>query len=259
MIYIKSDEHIAKMQIAGQISKEILLSALRFAIAGVSLREIDAYIESQMNKNGVVAWFKEVDGYKYASCISVNEVLVHGIPSDYKLKQDDLVSIDIGVKYKDAYVDNCWTNIVGNEIGDKFPRKFPDTHKYARFLGTGVKALYESIERIREGARIGCISNTMQMVIESEKFNVIRDYTGHGVGYAPHEDPYIPCLGNSNSGAIIKRNMVFAVEVMYTYGGFALTIDKNDGWTAKTADNSMSAMFEHTVLALKDGYRILTD
>lgn len=259
MIYIKSQEHIAKMQIAGKISKEILIEALNQSKAGVKLIEIETFIDKMLLKNGVTSWFKEVDDYKYCSCISVNDVLVHGVPNEYVLKEQDLVSIDIGVKYQDAYVDNCWTSVVGLPKLTDLPKNFASSFKYADFLNVGVSALYQSIDQMSLNNRTGAISHKMQTIVQNAGYNVVMDYTGHGVGYEPHEDPHIPCFGSQNSGVRLKNGMAIAVEVMYTFGDPTLIVDKSDGWSAKTLDSSVSAMFEHTVVLKNGNYQILTD
>lgn len=259
MFTTKSSEEIKIMAKGGKISRNILDEALRQCIPGKKLIEINNVIEDLILKNGVEPWFKEVNEYPLASIISVNEVWIHGIPDKYELKEGDVVSIDIGIKYDGFYLDNCWTvttnptNISRVDIRNAFDHSNPEITK---FLQEGVKYLDLAISNFKLGNRVGDISASMQE-IEKVGYSVIRDFTGHGVGYGPHEDPQIPCFGSFGAGPKLQKNMVLAIEIMYTTGGFETEIGA-DGWSISTKDKSVSAMFEHTVALVDNGPKILT-
>lgn len=260
MILIKSDEDIKTMKEAGSLASSILDDALKMVIPRRRVSEIDNKIDESIKKAGAYPWFKEVNGYKYASCISVNDVWLHGIPNDYEIKDFDVVKIDLGVKYKNRYVDTCWT-VVANEdnprkddIRSSFEHSDP---KVKDFLVTGAKVLDNAINMAKVGGHIGDISSEIQTCVESMGYAVIREFTGHGVGLGPHEAPAIPCFGVRGAGPVIKPNMVFAIEVMYTMGKSDIKKAK-DQWSTLTKDGCISAMFEHTVAISKSGPSILT-
>ncbi len=258
---ILSKESIDIMQEAAKYAVDIMNSALFISVAGTKTIEINDFIQDKMDKYGVEPWFKEVDDYKYASCISVNEVWLHGIPNDTVLKVDDIVSIDLGVKYKDHYIDHCWTISVKEKydsidtIRDQFSNSDSEVE---RFLKTGVYALNSAIERAYPKNRIGDISSVMQDIVESAGYSVMDGYGGHGIGYDAHMDPHIPCHGYEGSGKKIKKNMGLAIEVMYAMGDGEWFVDKSDGWSIVTKDKSKTGMFEHTVIVTENGPVILT-
>lgn len=258
MIYIKSSEEIKEIRKAGKISADIMNNALKFVVPGVSTIDINNKIENLMKESNVKPWFKEVGNYKYASCIAVNEAWVHAMPSDKKLNKGDVVSIDLGVKYNKYYVDHCWT-VVASEIHSDNPT-FDFEHEnteIANFLKCGVDSLNKAISACVKGSRIGNISHAIQESVESAGYSVIKEYTGHGVGIKPHEDPLIPCYGTNGAGELLKVGMVFAIEVMYAIGDPKIVVD-SDGWTVLTKDKKLSGMFEHTVALTDDGPEILT-
>ncbi len=248
MIKIKTEEEITEMKKAGKKSKEVLDFALSLCTVGRTTIEIDKAVEKKMEELSVTPWFKEVDDYKYSTCISVNEVWLHGIPGNYKLKKDDVVSIDLGIKYNDLYVDNCWTCVVyGNKSSSDVRNQFEHSDSnIKRFLEEGVKCLHSSIDKFKAGNRVGDISAQMGNYAESKGYSVIDDFVGHGIGRFYHEDPPIPCYGVSGAGPLLKKRMVLAIELMYTVGGYEHSI-ADDGWTVVTSDRKISAMFEHTV------------
>lgn len=258
MISIKSPSDIKKIRHCGKISSEIMNNALKLVVPGISTLEINKKIEEMMSKAGVTPWFKEVNNYKYASCISVNEDWVHGLPSGRQLVDGDVVSVDIGVKSEKYYVDHCWT-VVASKSHSADPT-LDILHKNPRvteFLKTGVEALNMGISAFVDNSRVGNISNAMQKVVESRGYSLIREYTGHGVGFEPHESPLIPCYGTSGAGELLKVGMVFAIEVMYAIGEPKIVV-ASDGWTISTKDKQLSGMFEHTVALTENGPEILT-
>lgn len=248
------------MQEGGKISRKILDEALSLCKAEVSTLEIDSKVEKMIKDNGSEPWFMEVGDYRYSTCISVNDIWLHGIPSDYRLQENDIVSIDIGIKYKGYYLDNCWTCVVQAQSSEikNIRRQFDHKDKsVTKFLNVGVAALQLSIDKFRASNYVGDISYTMQKTVERHKFSVIRDFAGHGVGFSYHEEPQIPCAGFKSTGCELKNGMVFAIELMYAMGGYK-TLVSDDKWTITTADGSLSAMFEHTVALTEKGPIILT-
>lgn len=259
MFRIKSSAEIETMREGGKISRKILDEALRMCLPGTVLIDIDDQIGKLLKHYDVESWFKEVNNYPRNSCISVNEVWIHGIPDNTILNEGDVVSIDIGIKYKGFYLDNCWTITVSPENSNIKEIRSAFSHndnQVQDFLQAGADALDLAINNFKLGNRTGDISASMQEV-EQSGYSVIREFTGHGVGYTPHEDPPIPCYGTYGAGLKVKKNMVLAIEIMYTMGGFEIETAK-DGWGIITKDRSLSAMFEHTVALTEDGPEILT-
>ncbi len=261
MIYIKTQNDIEKIKIAGLISKKVMLDAISFVKTGITTLELNDYIEQKILSYDAKTWFKEVGKYPYATCISVNDAWLHGMPNNSKLKYGDKVSIDIGIKKDNYYVDNCWSVVVEDQPVSytSLPTKYQHNQKeVSRFLEVGVLALKAAIECISDGVRIGTVSSVMQRLIEAEGYSVIREYTGHGVGIKPHEDPAIPCYGKDGQGVLLKKGMVLAVEVMYTMKSPIISTD-SDGWTIRSKDGGLTGMFEHTVLVKQNGVELLTD
>lgn len=262
MIQFKNSDEIEKLRLAGKVSKKILESALQMCDEGISTLEIDKFINSEIDKAGAVPWFKEEKDYSFASCISVNEVWIHGIPNDKKLAYGDIVSIDLGVKLDGYYVDHCWTVPVvkpefrPKDIFSHFSHDSIDP-KIRTFLKTGQIALSQSIAKFRNGGRTGDISAVMQDITEGAGYSVVKEYTGHGVGLSGHEDPTVSCYGTKGAGALLRRGMVLAIEIMYSMGSPETAV-KEDGWSVYAKDESLTAMFEHTVALTEKGAEILT-
>lgn len=234
------------MEQAGKISRRIMKQAFSVCRPGCTTLEINQLIESHFKKLDAAPWFKEVNDYPYASCISVNEVWLHGVPGKKLLKKGDVVSIDIGVKYKNHYVDNCWTKAIENK-----------NQKVTKFLKVGELALAEAISQFQIGNRTGDISSIIQKVIESEGYSVIREYVGHGVGKSYHENPPVPCYGTKGAGPLLKEGQTLAIEVMYAEKSPECKVS-DDGWSVVSKDGSLTGMFEHTVALTVDGPKILT-
>ena len=233
------------MQEGGRISAMALAEVVKNVKPGVTLFELDQIAEKVMLKNGAEASFKRVYGYKYATCINVNEGIVHGIPTVRKVKKGDLVKIDLGAFYKGFNTDLSYTLEV-------------ESDKQAKFLNAGKEALRAAIDMCKAGEKIGTVSHTIQAVIEANGYTVSRELIGHGVGKELHEDPEIPGYGLVGSGVTIKEGMVFALEVIYQKGKPAIAYEK-DGWTIITKDRSLSGLFEHTVAVTATKTEILTD
>ena len=246
MISIKSQREIDLMVIAGNIVYETHKHIKPMIKPGVSLLELDAAAEKFILSKGAKPSFKGYDGFPNATCISVNEQVVHGIPSKRKLKKGDIVSIDIGAEYKGYHGDSAWSYIVEDASDD------------IKYLMEHTKnALFEGIKEVKPGNRIGDISYAIGKYAEEHHLGIVRELVGHGVGNHLHEDPNVPNYGIKGTGPLLKEGMVIAIEPMLNLGSDDIVIDDND-WTISTLDGKPSAHFEHTVLVTKDGYQILT-
>jgi methionyl aminopeptidase len=213
---------------------------------GVKTKDLDKIAEDFIRSNGARPSFKNYNGFPASLCISVNDVVVHGIPSNRELRDGDVVSIDCGV-YKDGFhSDSAYTYMVGN-VRDEVKKLLIDTKK----------SLYLGISTVKAGGRIGDISFAVQSYTESNGYGVVRELVGHGVGKSLHEGPEVPNFGKKGNGAKLVEGMVIAIEPMITLGK-RFVVQENDNWTIRTEDRKYAAHFEHTVLVTKDGYDILT-
>jgi methionyl aminopeptidase len=247
MIFLKSKTEIDLMRKAGEITAKILSEMSGMLASGMTTGEIDQYAESRCKDFGVKPAFKGYQGYPASVCISVNNEVVHGIPSKKRqLKTGDIVSLDFGVIYEGYYGDSARTVAVGN-----IP---PQT---AALLEAAEGGLFAGISEARAGNRLFDISHAIQNYVESRKFSVVREFVGHGIGRHLHEEPQVPNFGPKGKGIPLREGMVIAIEPMVNMGGHAVEVLK-DGWTAVTADGSLSAHFEHTVLIRNGEPEILT-
>ena len=244
MIPIKSSKGIELMKEGGFIAAIALKKVIENIHSGIKLVELDQIADSFIEQSGAEASFKSVEGYSYATCININEGIVHGLPSNYEVKKGDIVSVDLGVLFKGFHTDLSYTLEV-------------ESDRESGFLEAGKKALEKAISKCVGGNRIGDISVAIQETIEKAGYNVSRELVGHGVGEDLHEDPFIPGYGRKGEGPVLAEGMVFAIEVIYQKGEHDITIDE-DGWTIKTADGSLSALFEHTVAITAGGPLVLT-
>lgn len=244
MIKIKTPEEIEKIAKAGKIAKQALDKALEVVEPGVKLFEIDKIVDDFITKKGAKPGFKMVEGYDFATCININEGLVHGIPDDYVLKEGDLVSVDLGV-YLDGWHSDLSHTV---EVG---------TNKHEEFLNVGKKALEAGINAFRVGNNLGDIGFEMQKVVENAGYTVSRDLVGHGIGRQLHEEPYVPGYGRRGQGPKLEEGMVFAIEIIYQKGSPEMKIIE-DEWTIETKDGSLAGLFENTVALTEDGPKILT-
>ena len=247
MIVIKSKEEvnlIAKAcEVTGQILKE-LPSVIR---PGMSTWELDQWIENYILKHDMIPAFKGYGGFPATACISVNEELIHGIPSKKKIiKEGDIVSVDLGTIYKDFYSDAARTFSVG---------KVSDIDE--RLIKTAEESFWAGIKFAREGNRLGDISHEIQRYVEAAGFSVIRDYVGHGVGRDMHEDPPVPNYGKAGHGPKLVPGMVLAIEPMITAGDWEIDV-LLDNWTAVTVDGSYAAHYENTVVITDGEAEVLT-
>lgn len=247
MVILKSSEEIEKLKASNGIVADILSELRDMIRPGITTIELDRYSEELTLKRGAKPAFKGYMGYPSSLCVSVNNEVVHGIPSDRALKEGDIVSLDFGVCYHKYYGDSAITVPVG---------KVPDTAR--RLIGVTRKALYSGIDEARAGNRLGDISAVIQEQVEAAGFSVVRDFVGHGIGKSLHEDPQIPNFGMRGRGIKLKPGMVFAVEPMVNEGTYKIRV-LNDGWTAVTSDGRLSAHFEHTFAITENGPVILSE
>jgi methionyl aminopeptidase len=249
---IKTKDEIDKIREGGKIVHGILRKTAELVRPGISTWELDQFAEREIVKAGGRPSFKgygEKDNpFPATLCTSVNDVVVHGIPSKKEvLKEGDIVTLDIGMEYKGLYTDTAITVPVGN------------ISKEAQLLlEVTEKALQAGIKQAYAGNRIGDIGAAVQAVAEKAGFGVIRDLVGHGVGHGVHEDPQVPNYGRTHTGRELKEGMVLAIEPMIAMGSYKLVYDEGDGWTISTADGKYVAHFEHTVVVKKDRAEILT-
>ncbi len=259
MINIKNDKQIKDIRHGGKILAEVLFDVLEHAKPGVSELELDKLAEELIIKKGGEPGFKRVDGYKHTICISVNSVVVHGVPTSYKIKEGDVVGIDCGVFYNGLNTDMAETILVSR--GPAAPSSRVTPLEIGRFLETGRKALEGGIKQAKVGNRVGHISKAIQDIVEGEGYSVVESLVGHGVGRQLHEDPEVPgfLVGDINNTPFLKENMTIAIEVIYNMGGKDVVYKGDDEWTISTADNSLSGLFERTIAITKQGPMFLTN
>lgn len=247
MISVKSEREIALLRQAGHIVALCLEALKEHVKPGVTTYELDQICERIILENGGVPSCKGYEGYPCTVCASVNEVVVHGIPSKkQKLKEGDIVSIDLVAGFKGYHGDSAYTYKVGKVSKEK-----------EQLLLVTEKALYEGLSKVREGAHLGDVSAAIGAYINQYGYGIIDQYTGHGIGREMHEDPVIFNFGTPGTGPVLKEGMVLAIEPMVSLGTKNVRI-LSDGWTAVMKDGKPSAHFEHTVVVRKDGYEILT-
>lgn len=246
MITIKSEREIELMRHAGMLVSEMHKYIKPYIKAGITTKELDKLCEDFIIDNDGVPSCKGYEGFPTALCTSVNDTVVHGIPSNYKLKDGDIITIDVVIGYKGYQGDAAWTYAVG---------KIDDDKKY--LMEHTEKALYEGVKMVKPGNRIGDIASAVQEYAESHNLGVVRELCGHGIGKDMHEDPEVPNFGTKNTGPRLKPGMVICIEPMLTFGE-RYVYQEDDGWTVKTEDGEPAAHYEHTVLVTEDGYEIFT-
>jgi methionyl aminopeptidase len=246
MISIKTPAEIEKMVLSGRVVGEILHSLKARVRPGITTRELDQAAYRLCLERKVKPAFKGYHGYPFSLCVSVNEEVVHGFPSDRKLAEGDIVSLDFGV-HRDGYFSDAALTIPVGAVS-------PQAEKLIRVTR---EALFAGLAEAKAGNRLGDISAAVQERVEAGGFSVVRHFVGHGIGRALHEDPQIPNFGEPGRGPLLKPGMVLAVEPMVNAGGYEVEI-LSDGWTAVTKDRSLSAHFEHTVAVSENGCRILS-
>jgi methionyl aminopeptidase len=246
MIIFKSDVELEAMRQSSRVLARILSEIEPLIRPGIRTRDLDLYAEKRTRELGAVPAFKGYRGYPASVCISVNEEIIHGIPSGRILQEGDLVSLDFGVLYEGFFSDSAMTVPVG--------RVSPEARK---LVGAAERAFYRGLEQMKEGNRLSDISAAIQRSVEGEGFSVIRQFVGHGIGRALHEEPQVPNFGTPGRGPRIRPGMTLAIEPMIAQGGWEVDV-LEDGWTAVTRDRTLSAHFEHTVALTPNGPEILS-
>jgi methionyl aminopeptidase len=247
MIIIKSKQEIELMRKAGEVNGRILRELADIIKPGISTMVIDQYVEKSVKDAGMIASEKGYYGYPASVCVSVNEEVVHGIPSKKRiLKEGDIVSVDLVVEYEGYMADAARTYPVGNIS--------PEAR---RLIETAEKAFFEGIKFAKEGYRVSDISNAVQQEIEKEGFGIIRDFVGHGIGSNMHEDPQIPNYGKPGKGQRLQAGMTIAVEPMICTGSYEIDV-LEDNWTAVTIDGGLAAHYENTVVITDGEPELLT-
>ncbi len=244
----KKPSEIAAMRESGRMLATVLELLRHSAKPGMSTMDLNIIAEKELKSLGGKPAFLGYQGFPAVLCVSINDEVVHGIPSKNKIIEDgDIVSLDFGVVFDSMITDAAISVIVGN----------PRSEEDVRLVKMTEKSLLDGINVIKDGVKVGDIAESIQKRLDSNKFGIVRDLVGHGVGHDLHEDPNIPNYGHRGQGPILRKNMTIAIEPMATLGGYEVKVDK-DGWTILTVDGSRSAHFEHTVLITETGAEILT-
>ena len=244
----KKPSEIAAMRESGRMLATVLELLRHSAKPGMSTMDLNIIAEKELQSLGGKPAFLGYQGFPAVLCVSINDEVVHGIPSKNKIIEDgDIVSLDFGVVFDSMITDAAISVIVGN----------PRSEEDVRLVKMTEKSLLDGINVIKDGVKVGDIAESIQKRLDSNKFGIVRDLVGHGVGHDLHEDPNIPNYGHRGQGPILRKNMTIAIEPMATLGGYEVKVDK-DGWTILTVDGSRSAHFEHTVLITETGAEILT-
>lgn len=247
MIEIKSKEEIKIMREGGKILAKIMKELEKKVKPGITTKELDGLAEGLIFQYGGRCSFKGYENYPACLCASINEEIVHALPSKLQLKEGDIISLDLGILYKGYHTDMAVTLPVG--------RVLPETQRLIRVTK---EALERGVEKAKPGHTFGDISNAIQEFVESQGFNVVRDLCGHGIGRELHEDPQILNYGKRRAGPELVEGMVFCLEPMVTVRDWKIKKTK-DGYGYETADGSLSCHFEHTVVVTKTGCQILTE
>ncbi len=247
MIHLKNDFEIKKLKEIGKIAYKILANTVKNIKEGISTKDINDFVESEVDRYKVKAAFKGYNGYPASICISLNDEVVHGIPKKDKiLKKGDIVSLDFGA-LKDGFYSDIAVTVAVGEVSEEAKRLIDVTKE----------SLYKGIEKAVVGNRLFDISYAIQKAVESKGFSIVKAFVGHGIGKNLHEEPQVPNFGNPGCGVKLKEGMVLAIEPMVNAGTSDVKID-DDGWTARTMDGKLSAHFEHCIAITKNGPQILT-
>jgi methionyl aminopeptidase len=246
MIICKSPAEIEKLRKSGQVVRKVLLETSEKVRPGVTTLELERFVEKRLAQLGAKPASKGYRGYPWCLCTSVNNEIVHGMPSNRRLEEGDIIGLDLGVIVDGYYGDSALTVPVGKI-----------TDEAQKLLRVTEESLELGIQKACVGNRVGDISATVQEHVEKNGFSIVRDMVGHGIGRDYHEEPQVPNFGQAGHGPALKEGMVFTIEPMVNFGGYAMRI-LDDNWTAVTADGSNSAHFEHTVAVTRNGPEVLT-
>lgn len=243
---VKTAREIADIRESGRMLAAVLKKIKATVQPGMTGKDVSQLCRTELAAFGAKAAFLGYGGFPDVICISPNDVVVHGIPNDTPFKDGDIVTFDFGVNYNGMITDSAFSMVIGKA-----------TKTQQRLLKATERSMYAGIEQVKNGVRTGDIGAAVQAVLDREHLGIVRDLVGHGVGHHVHEDPNIPNYGTAGKGAALKTGMTIAIEPMATLGDYHVKMDR-DGWTIRTADGSLAAHFEHTVLITDDGYDIIT-
>lgn len=246
MITLKSAREIEAMRESGALLADVHKHLRDFIKPGITSWDIEVFVRDFIESHGGVAAQIGFEGYKYATCVSINSEICHGFPRKKPLHTGDLVKVDMCVDLKGAMSDSCWAYVVGSA-----------TPEVEKLMAVTKKALYLGIDQAQIGNRIGDIGHAIQTYVEKEGFGVVRDFIGHGIGPTIHEAPAVPHFGEAGKGLRLKEGMVITIEPMVNTGTWKMKMDPN-GWTAYTLDGGLSCQYEHTIAITKAGPQILT-
>lgn len=246
MVHLKTEAEVQLIRESAQILGKAHGEVARLIKPGVKTSALDKVAEEYIRDNGGVPSFKNYNGFPSTLCISVNEVVVHGLPGNYELRETDIITIDGGVYYKGFHSDSAYT----------YPLEGVEQETLL-LLERTYESLYKGIEKAKAGNRIGDVSHAIQSYVESFGYGVVRELVGHGIGRNLHEDPEVPNFGKQGKGVKLVAGMVFAIEPMINRGKKNV-VQENDGWTIRTSDRKPSAHFEHTVAVMEEKTEVLT-
>lgn len=244
---VKTEQEISDMRTSGKMLATVLDIIKKTVKPGMSELDVAELAARELKAMGVTGPFLGYHGFPSVICISVNDKVVHGIPSDYEFQAGDVASFDFGVKYNGMITDSAMTMIIGDS----------QNSEVKDLIKTTERSLMAGIDVVKAGVRVGDIGAAVQAVLDKKHYGIVRELVGHGVGHNLHEGPDIPNYGVAGTGPTLKAGMTVAIEPMATIGSEKVTID-GDGWTIRTADHSLAAHFEHTILVTKNGAEILT-
>lgn len=255
MSIAKTFKDLAIMREGGKKLGGILEQLLLFSVTGTNLLAIEKEAQRLIGESGGTPSFETVEGYRWATCLCINEEVVHGIPKDYALIDGDVLTIDIGLLYGGLHTDTAWTKIIQNS-----KVKSQNFEEKEKFLKTGEDALWKAIEKARAGNRIGHISESIQTSVEGSGYGIVRSLVGHGVGRQLHEPPQVPgyLKGPVEQTLLLEEGMTIAIEIIYAEGNPAIEYSNTDGWTIATQDKSLTAVFEHTIRITGSDPEVLT-
>jgi methionyl aminopeptidase len=246
MITFKSATELEAMRQSSRVVAIVLGELEPLIRPGIRTRDLDLYAEKRTRELGAVPAFKGYRGYPASVCISVNEEVIHGIPSGRILQEGDIVSLDFGVLFEGFYSDSALTAPVGRASAEAL-----------KLIAAAERSFFKGLEQMTEGNRLSDISAAIQQAVESEGFSIVRQFVGHGIGRALHEEPQVPNYGPPGRGPKIRPGMTLAIEPMIAAGGYEVEI-LEDGWTAVTRDRSLAAHYEHTVAMTENGPEVLS-
>jgi len=248
MITIKTEEQLNLMRASGKIMKEVFQSLIDYIRPGITTKDIDKFVTKLIVSRGAKPSFLHYMGFPGSVCTSVNDVIVHGIPSDKEvLREGDIVSVDVGVNFHGIHTDACRTYPVG-----KISKEAQDLIDVTR------QSFFEGIKHRKAGSRVGDIGAAIQQFVEPKGYTLVREMQGHGIGTTVHEDPGIPNYGKAGTGVILRKGMCIAIEPMVNAGERYITISNEDGWTTRTRDGKWAAHYENTMLITDDGVELMT-